>query len=118
MTWSFPCRILRVIDGDTVDVVCDLGFGVTSHQRIRLLAVNTPELKGASRVAGLAAKTFVEGWVQALSAAAADRDWPFRIWTEKSDSFGRYLGTIIGCATGETLNDLLLQSGHAVRYRP
>ena len=42
--YEYKCKILRVIDGDTVDVDIDLGFGVWMHkERIRILGIDTPE---------------------------------------------------------------------------
>ena len=44
MMYEYRCKILRVVDGDTVDVDIDLGFGVWMHkERIRLHGIDTPE---------------------------------------------------------------------------
>ena len=41
---EYKCKILRVVDGDTVDVDIDLGFGIWMHkERVRLLGIDTPE---------------------------------------------------------------------------
>ena len=51
-----------VIDGDTIDVLCDLGYGVKMELRLRLVGINTPESRTrnkAEKVMGLAAKSFL-----------------------------------------------------------
>ena len=61
--YEYKCRILRVIDGDTVDVDIDLGFGIWRHrERVRLFGIDTPESRTRDLVEkkfGLAAKKFV-----------------------------------------------------------
>ena len=42
--YEYNCKIRRVVDGDTVDVDIDLGFGIVyANQRIRLYGIDTPE---------------------------------------------------------------------------
>ena len=43
--YEYKARVHRIIDGDTVDVVIDLGFEMTTRQRIRLYGINTPETR-------------------------------------------------------------------------
>ena len=53
--YEYKCRIIKVVDGDTIDVDIDLGFNITlSNQRIRLQGVDTPE----SRTRDLEEKKF------------------------------------------------------------
>lgn len=44
--YTYPCIILSVIDGDTIDVELDLGFHIKMKERVRLLDVDTPEVFG------------------------------------------------------------------------
>jgi len=110
--WTYRARLIKVIDGDTCDLVIDAGFRSYRHERIRLLGVNTPERKGATRAAGDAAKAFAERWF----AAAENGEWPITVVTERSDAFGRYLGSIWNTLDGGELNAALLEGGHAVPY--
>jgi micrococcal nuclease len=119
--WTYRCTVERVIDGDTLDVYVDAGFRNYRSERLRLLGVNTPELRAANpeeRLRAQAAKSFVEQWVQDHRAHAASEapDWPFAIRTEKSDSFGRFL-CHLECAQGHPLNQALLDAGHATVFR-
>ena len=62
---TYKCTILKVIDGDTVDVDIDLGFGIwMRNERIRLLGIDTPESRTRDKVEkvyGNLAKDFVDG---------------------------------------------------------
>ena len=108
--WEYRARVLRVVDGDTVDADIDVGFHLVTKVRLRLLGVNTPELHDRHPVvkaAALQAKAFTQAWVDALPT----EEWPVTISTQKDDVFGRWLAVVDG-PHGE-LNGALLQSGNA-----
>lgn len=75
--YIYHARCTRAIDGDTVELVIDVGFHLTTTQRVRLVDVNTPEDR-----AGKAATDYTR-------ARLEGRDVLIR--TFKADSFGRYL---------------------------
>ena len=109
--YEYDCRIKRVVDGDTVDVDIDLGFGTwRCGERIRLYAVDTPECRtrdAQEKAAGLLAKKFVE---DALHVGGT-----YRLQTKEKGKFGRYLGTIK--IDGElTINAALISENLAVPY--
>ncbi len=68
---EYKCEILRVIDGDTVDVDIDLGFGVWMRkERVRIHGIDTPESRTRDKeekIYGLAAKEFVKSYLKAGS---------------------------------------------------
>lgn len=111
--WTYRARPTRVVDGDTLDVVIDVGFRITMTHRLRLLGVNTPEPRGATRDAGKAATRFVIDWVDA--ASEIDDEWPLTVTTVEVDSFGRWLADVRDRAD-QSLSDILLVTGHAVPY--
>ena len=110
--WVFRARCARVVDGDTLDLVVDQGLHTARSERVRLLHVNCPEVKGVTRAAGDAATAYTRTWlgVQPLES------WPLIIQTEKDDAFGRWLALIWRLADGRCLNDDLLAADHAVPY--
>ena len=65
--YEYKCKIRKVVDGDTVDVDIDLGFGVwLRKQRVRLVGIDTPESRTKDleeKKYGLAAKEFLTKWV-------------------------------------------------------
>lgn len=108
--WAYRARVERVVDGDTLDVTIDQGLHTHRTERVRLLGVNTPETKGATKMAGRLATIYVEDWL-----AEADGDWPLIVQTHKGDAFGRYLARVWR-GDGRCLNDDLLAAGHAVVF--
>ena len=118
--FAYRFSVDRVIDGDTIEGDIDLGFSVhLDDQRLRLLRVNTPERKGATKAAGDRAKAFTERWLAThvnIVIRSRKRDPKHA----EKDSFGRYLVEIYGDDEGgrqSCLNDALLQSGNAVLFR-
>lgn len=86
--YTYKATITSVTDGDTISAVVDLGFRMTTEQRLRLLGVNTPELHAQDpdeRRRAQEAKAFTE-------AALKGKDVLIR--TEKADAFGRYLAIV------------------------
>lgn len=110
--WTYRARLEGIVDGDTLDVLVDCGFRNFRSERLRLLGVNTPEMKGATRYEGLAAKVYVNAWM----AEARVDEWSLVIQTEKSDAFGRFLARVWRITDGRCLNDDLLANGHAVPF--
>ena len=112
-------NILRVVDGDTLIVEIDLGFRTHKQDSIRLIGVDTPELRSrdaAERERAQAAKTYVtEWWSEHARHASLTDPFPFEMRSEKDDSFGRWLGQL-QCRQGHCLNFDLLDTGHATVY--
>ena len=88
--FEYSCTIVKVVDGDTVDVDIDIGFGVwLKKQRIRLYGIDTPESRTRDleeKKYGLVAKAFVEACLPVGST---------RTLTTVKDKTGKY-GRILG----------------------
>ncbi len=106
-------RVDSVTDGDTLRMTIDLGFRCYAEHAIRLLGVDTPELRGEGKEAGQMARSFVCEWV--MEHAHEGHEWPYYLHTRKADSFGRYLG-IVCCREGHVLNSDLITSGNATPW--
>jgi len=114
--YEYRAKLDRVVDGDTVDVIIDLGFGITLGsdklpKRVRLYGINTPETRTrdlAEKALGLAAKARVEELL-------ADGQLIVRTQKDNTGKYGRLLGEIIN-SDGININDQLLSEGHAVEY--
>ena len=115
----YRVTLLRVVDGDTLDVDIDLGFSIKlAGQRLRLLWVNTPERKGKTRAAGDAAWRFAQKWLGSHSNIMI-RSRKREPGHAEKDAFGRYLVEVYGDnehGEQECLNSALLDSGHAVPF--
>jgi len=113
--WVFRARVVNVVDGDTVDLEIDCGMHNRRVERVRILHVNTPEIRGVvDRAPGYAAMAFTTDWLR--TAAIGTMGWPLIVQTVKTDSFGRYLCDIWREVDGANLSDDLLSSGNAVPY--
>lgn len=110
----YKAALVKVVDGDTLDLDVDLGFRVHVHERIRLLGINAPEVTGASKPAGLQAAQWLDGQIGGPGGQVL-------LQVSGQDKYGRWLGTIYrDDGTGQlvNLNQALLQAGHAVAYWP
>jgi endonuclease YncB( thermonuclease family) len=100
--------VTHVIDGDTVDVLLDLGCNHYDYQTVRLAAINAPE-RGTS--GGTAATNYVRQWLL---------NQPVIVRTVKDrEKFGRYLGLLwIMSPSNQPIlvNLALISEGHAVSY--
>ena len=109
--FEYKCKLVRVVDGDTVDIDIDLGFGVwLRKQRIRMYGIDTPESRTRDleeKKYGLAAKEFLKKWTGAGE---------LRIKTRKDakGKFGRILGELWTFDTN--INEIMIERHHAVRY--
>jgi micrococcal nuclease len=110
MIYEYRATLSRVVDGDTIYLNVQLGFKLTMEVEFRLLGLNTPEVVGPQKVAGLAAKAELERLL---------RSGPLRVVSDKSEKYGRWLATIyVKQPDGSELNvnDALLTGGFAKIY--
>lgn len=118
--YVYRAKILRVIDGDTVDIDLDLGFGVVyAKQRVRLLGIDTPESRTrdlTEKFYGNLAKDFLKSLLQVGETYSLQT-------TLDKGKFGRILGDFlvdddVKVETPEvSVNQLMLDNHHAVKYR-
>ena len=107
--YYYNCRLVKVIDGDTIDVDIDLGFEVVlSKQRVRLAGIDTPE----SRTRNLAEKALGLKAKDRLIELCGDK---LQLLSLGSGKYGRILG-IPHTERGEDICELLKKEGHAVEY--
>ena len=114
----YGAKPLKAIDGDTIDLMVDLGFSIHFKMRVRLYGINTPESRTkdlAEKELGMKAKKFTEDWL-------TGRDWVFvNTIPDKNDKYGRVLARIyssdkIDDPTTACLNIDIIQSGCAREY--
>ena len=122
--YQYKSKILRVIDGDTVDVDIDLGFGIwLRKERVRIMRIDTPESRTRDKEEkrfGLAAKNRLKELLPVGSIATLmtqiDKDGD-----DVKGKFGRILGDFLPgfspITPGSTMvTDILIKEGHAVAY--
>jgi len=110
-SYIYNAEVLRVVDGDTIHVRIDHGFHIYSHQTIRLMGIDTPELRGEERGRGLEAKKFVEEKILGKRVVLFTHK-------DKQGKYGRYLAKVYYTENGVDvlLNTLLLDKGFAHEY--
>lgn len=107
-------QVLRVVDGDTIDVDLDLGFNISYTQRVRLAGIDTPESRTtdkAEKALGLEVKKHLAELLKSSTQIV--------IRTEKPDStekYGRILGWIFLDGSSESVNNALIADGYAWDY--
>ena len=113
---EYKVNILKLVDGDTVDVDIDLGFGIwLRKERVRIMGIDTPESRTSDKVEkvfGLAAKA------RLISLLGEDAILDTQVSKKGEDmkgKFGRILGNFRTLA-GEHCADILISEGHAVEY--
>lgn len=110
--YTYHAEVDRVVDGDTIDLIIDLGFKITTFQRIRLRGINTPETYNVKKDSeeykkGMAAKLFVIDRIETNHNKVT-------VETDKDvGKFGRYIGVIRLADNSVSLNDELVDKGFA-----
>ena len=115
--YEYRCKILRVVDGDTVDVDIDLGFGMWMHkERVRMMGIDTPESRTRDKVEkkfGLASKQFVKDLMPVGSKQVLKTQID-RSGEDKKGKFGRILGDFL--IDGKKLTETMIKEGYGVVY--
>ena len=113
--FEYKCKLIKVIDGDTIDVDIDLGFGVwLRNQRIRMYGIDTPESRTRDleeKKYGIAAKAF-------LTEMLDDSHLILKTHKDERGKFGRILGEVWRTTNyaDQSFNDYMIEKHHAVAY--
>jgi micrococcal nuclease len=114
--YEYKVNILKVVDGDTVDVDIDLGFGVwLRNERVRLAGIDTPE----SRTSDAIEKVFGQAAKDRLNSLLGAEAILISRISKSGDNVKGKFGRIIGnfkTKDGEVIADILMNEGHAVAY--
>ena len=119
--YEYRCKVIKVVDGDTVDVDIDLGFGVVlTDERVRVMGIDTPESRTSDKVEdvfGEAAKARVKELLKGNNAVLKTE--VNKSGEDMKGKFGRILGDFwIEDYNGERtlMTEILINEGHAVPY--
>ena len=110
---GYSCKLVRVVDGDTADAMIDLGFNVWVKNRIRFMGVDAWESRTRNKeekVKGLAAKAYVKDLLENSD------DGKFSIISHGVGKYGRVLGELFVKGHETSVNQLLIENGHAYEY--
>lgn len=106
--YHYQAKIVSVYDGDTVTLDVDLGFSITSRQKIRLYGIDTPELRGEERPEGIKARDYLRKLCPVGSTIL------LKTQKDRQGKYGRYLGTLYKADLN--VNQHLVDKGYATIY--
>lgn len=107
-------KVLKVVDGDTIDVDIDLGFNISYTQRVRLAGIDTPESRtkdAREKALGLEVKDKVKKSIDAAKVVVVKTELP-----DSSEKYGRILGWVYLDGDTRSLNEQLIDEGYAWGY--
>ena len=110
---GYSCKLVRVVDGDTCDAMIDLGFDVWVKNRIRFYGVDTWESRTRNleeKKKGLAAKAYVKDLLENSD------EGKFVLKSYGVGKYGRVLADLFVKGNDKSINQLLLENGHAYEY--
>ena len=114
--YEYKCTVNKIVDGDTVDVDIDLGFGVVlTDERVRIMGIDTPESRTRNKIEklfGLAAKQRLK---ELLSQQCVLKTEINKDGEDMKGKFGRVLGDFVA-PDGRMITDIMIKEGHAVEY--
>lgn len=114
--YYYKATLEKVVDGDTIDVVIDLGFGIKKKTRLRLNGIDTPEIRTKNideKIAGLEAK---QKLIELMEGSNDECD----VRTIKTGKYGRYLADVYIKDQNNFdlhVNQYLLENGYATAYK-
>jgi endonuclease YncB( thermonuclease family) len=109
LCWAVAATPISVTDGDTFSARVRVWPGLVAEETVRVLGVNAPERKGATREAGDAARAFTASWLHEAE---------IRLHTCERDAFGRLLATVTRKHDGANLATDLMGGDYAQPYKP
>lgn len=99
-------EVTKIVDGDTIDVMIDLGFDSWKKARIRFFGINAPETKGEEKLLGLESKEYLTSLIPVGSI--------IKLETLGLDKYGRWLGVILKDELN--INEHMVSKGKATEY--
>jgi micrococcal nuclease len=107
-------KVLKIVDGDTIDVDIDLGFDISYTQRVRLAGIDTPESRtkdAREKVLGLEVKEKLKKSIDAAKDVVIKTEKP-----DSSEKYGRILGWVYLDGAAKSINEQLIEEGYAWGY--
>ena len=117
--YEYKAELDRVVDGDTVDVDIDLGFGIwLKKERVRVMGIDTPESRTSDPVEKVFGKAAKQALIEMLGETAILKTQINKDGEDMKGKFGRILGDFIIDLNGEEISivDALMDAGHCVDY--
>ena len=113
--YQYKAKLIKVVDGDTVDALIDCGFSTFKKERVRLYGINAPESRTRDKKEkkrGLASKARLKELIK-----EGKNEFIVETMIDKKGKYGRLLGELFrDVDTERSYNDMLVSEGHATEY--
>lgn len=118
--YEYRAYVNRVVDGDTVDVDIDLGFGIVlTDERVRIMGIDTPESRTSDKVEKIFGTASKERLKELLGKETILKTQINKDGEDMKGKFGRVLGDFIveeWEGKPQLVSEVLIEEGHAVKY--
>ena len=107
-------QVIKVVDGDTIDVDIDLGFSISYYQRLRLAGIDTPESRTTDKLEkslGIESKEYLKSKFKDAKDIVVRTEKP-----DSSEKYGRILGWVYVNGDSKSLNEQMIEDGYAWGY--
>ena len=107
-------QVMKVVDGDTIDVDIDLGFSISYSQRLRLAGIDTPESRTTDKLEkslGIESKEYLKSKYKDAKDIVVRTEKP-----DSSEKYGRILGWVYVNGDSKSLNEQMIEDGYAWGY--
>jgi len=105
--YEYQAKLIRVVDGDTVDLMVDMGCRIYNEMRCRLYGINAPERNTED---GPEATEFLLGLLSSATTITIET------YKDRKEKYGRFLARIFVDGNTVSVNEIMVESRHAVRY--
>ena len=109
---KYKAKLIRVIDGDTIDAEIEVGFDVFVRKRIRLWGINAPETRSTDKDEVRHGNNALRRLAEILALSSGE----FELITHGNGKYGRCLGEIFVKEHPESVNQVLINEGLAKKY--
>ena len=110
--YTYRATVVKIVDGDTIDVQLDLGFNITAQKRLRFLGIDTYEMRGEERELGKLATARLTELLEGNRVVVETK-------MDATGKYGRVLATVWTLdefSIPTNINQVLLEEGHATEY--
>jgi len=107
-------QVIKIVDGDTIDVDIDLGFNISYSQRLRLAGIDTPESRTTDKfekTLGLESKEYLKSKFKETKSVVVKTEKP-----NSSEKYGRILGWVYLDGNTKSVNEQMIEDGYAWAY--
>ena len=113
--YAYRFELIRIVDGDMLEVRFDLGFGIQATEIVRIRDIDAPEERGQTLQEGREATAWVAGWFMRTAKPYIGYTTK-RKWKDKKGKYGRYLVRVTGDSSNADLGADMVEEGFAKVY--